>query len=77
MDDSMNIPYEVVQPNDDNNNSHTNYHENPVAQNCDNQNRKVQNIVCFWTVGLCNGFGWFVMLSAVYDIFKELDGNSV
>lgn len=80
MDDPKTISSGVVQHvvrTDDFDNSHSEYNENPSAQNRDSQNHRVQNIVCFWMVGLCNGFGWIVMLSATYDILKRLDGVSV
>lgn len=78
MDDPRNISprgESHVARTNDHENSHAEYNE--IGHNGDNQNYKVQNIVCFWVVGLCNGFGWTVMLSATYDILKRLDGVSV
>lgn len=79
MDHSTNISSEVVQhvvrTNDYG--SDTEYCENPTAQNRDNQNYNVQNVVCFWTAGLCNGFGLAVLLCAVFDILKGVHGVSV
>lgn len=79
MDDSNYISPQVVQnvQTNDHDNQHEEYNENSTAQNHDNQNHKVQNLICFWMVGLCNGFGWTVMLSATYDILKGLNGVSV
>lgn len=81
MDHSKNISSEdvqhVVQTDDYDNDPYSEYNENAIEQNGDNQNYKVQNIVCFWMVGLCNGFGFAVLLSAAYDILKGLEGVSV
>lgn len=81
MDDSRHISSEVVQhvvqTIDHENDPHTENNENAIGQSDNNRNSKVQNIICFWMVGLCNGFGWTVMLSATYDILKRIDGVSV
>lgn len=81
MENSKNIPSEVeqhvVQADDYDNNPHIECNENPIAQNSNSQNYRVQNVICFSTIGLCNSFGWTVMLSATYDIVKGLDGVSV
>lgn len=81
MDDSRNISSDVaqhvVQTSDYGNDLHAEHNENPSAQNHASQSHRVLNIVCFWMVGLCNGFGWTVMLSATYDILEEFDGVSV
>lgn len=78
MDDSRIVP-QVVQNARINEhvNRHVEYNENSTAQIHDDQNRRVQNLICFWMTGLCNGFGWTVMLSATYDILKGLNGVSV
>lgn len=36
-----------------------------------------RNVLSFWTLGLCNGYGTTVMLSAAYDIIQRFDGVSV
>lgn len=36
-----------------------------------------RNILSFWVLGLCNGYGTTVMLSAAYDIIQRFDGVSV
>lgn len=82
MDESNNIPsgavLHVVHTNDyDDDDPHTDYSENATTQNRDNQNPNLQNMICFCILGVCNGFGWYVMLSATYDIIKSLDGVSV
>lgn len=81
MDESKNIPSgavpHVVHTNDYDDDPHTEYNEDAAAQNRDNQNPNLQNMICFCIVGVCNGFGWYVMLSATYDIIKSLHGVSV
>ncbi len=34
------------------------------------------NLAYFRLLGLCNNFGYVVMLSAAHDILKQEDGNS-
>lgn len=36
-----------------------------------------RNILSFWILGLCNNYGFVVMLSAAYDIVKRFDSISV
>lgn len=36
-----------------------------------------RNILSYWVLGLCNGYGTTVMLSAAYDIIQQFDGVSV
>lgn len=38
---------------------------------------KWRNILSFWMLGLCNNYGFVVMLSAAYDIIKRFNGISV
>lgn len=38
---------------------------------------KWRNILAFWVLGLCNNYGYVVMLSAAYDIIKRFNGVSV
>ena len=38
---------------------------------------KWRNILSFWVLGMCNNYGFVVMLSAAYDIIKRFDGVSV
>lgn len=38
---------------------------------------KWRNILSFWILGLCNNYGFVVMLSAAYDIIKRFNGVSV
>lgn len=42
----------------------------------DDANEK-RNMIGFWIVGLCNTYGSTVLLSAAYDIIKQLNGLSV
>ena len=35
-----------------------------------------RNLVAFWLIGLCNNFGYVVMLSAAFDIMKEENNNN-
>lgn len=54
-------------------------HQNNV--NASNQSihdvHKWRNILAFWILGLCNNYGYVVMLSAAYDIIKRFNGVSV
>lgn len=34
-----------------------------------------RDLVAFWILGVCNNFGYVVMLSAAHDIIKSLDLN--
>lgn len=34
----------------------------------------LRNFISFWLLGLCNGYGTTVMLSAAYDIIQRFDG---
>lgn len=36
-----------------------------------------RDLVAYWIFGLCNNFGYVVMLTAAHDIIKELEGNTV
>lgn len=36
-----------------------------------------RNILSFWILGLCNNYGFVVMLSAAYDIIQRFDSISV
>lgn len=36
-----------------------------------------RNILSFWILGLCNNYGFVVMLSAAFDIIKKFDSISV
>lgn len=81
MDDSKNISSEavhhVVETSDYENDSHIEHNDNLSEQGHASQSYRLLNIICFWMVGLCNGFGWTVMLSATYDILEQFDGVSV
>lgn len=44
----------------------------------DEKNRPTNNwrdLVAYWIFGLCNNFGYVVMLTAAHDILKELNGD--
>ncbi|XP_058130304.1 battenin isoform X1 [Anopheles coustani] len=34
-----------------------------------------RDLVAYWILGLCNNYGYVVMLTAAHDILKELEGN--
>lgn len=34
-----------------------------------------RDLVAYWILGVCNNFGYVVMLSAAHDIIKSLDLN--
>lgn len=38
---------------------------------------KWRNILSFWILGMCNNYGYAVMLSAAFDILKRFSGNPV
>lgn len=50
-------------------------YEPAVQQIQDDHNWR--NILSFWILGLCNNYGFVVMLSAAYDIIKRFDSISV
>lgn len=37
----------------------------------DQEQRKYGNLVAYWILGLCNNFGYVVMLSAAHDILSQ------
>jgi hypothetical protein len=37
----------------------------------DQQKRNCRNLVAYWILGLCNNFGYVVMLSAAHDILSQ------
>jgi hypothetical protein len=37
----------------------------------DQEKRKYGNLVAYWILGLCNNFGYVVMLSAAHDILSQ------
>lgn len=37
--------------------------------------RRWRDLVAYWILGVCNNFGYVVMLSAAHDIIKSLDLN--
>ena len=40
------------------------------------EDRNYRNLVAYWILGLCNNFGYVVMLSAAHDILSENFGQS-
>ena len=36
-----------------------------------------RDLTAYWFFGLCNNFGYVVMLTAAYDILNELSGKTV
>lgn len=38
---------------------------------------KWRNILSFWILGMCNNYGYAVMLSAAFDILKRFSGDPV
>lgn len=36
-----------------------------------------RDLTAYWIFGLCNNFGYVVMLTAAHDIIKELAGDEV
>lgn len=41
------------------------------------QGKLWRDLVSYWIFGLCNNFGYVVMLTAAHSIIKELNGNEV
>lgn len=37
----------------------------------------MRDLVSYWVFGLCNNFGYVVMLTAAYSIIKDLNGGEV
>lgn len=50
-------------------------HEPDTQQIHDDHNWR--NILSFWILGLCNNYGFVVMLSAAFDIIQRFDSISV
>jgi hypothetical protein len=40
------------------------------------EGRNYRNLVAYWILGLCNNFGYVVMLSAAHDILSENFGQN-
>ena len=40
------------------------------------KDRNYRNLVAYWILGLCNNFGYVVMLSAAHDILSENFGQN-
>lgn len=40
-------------------------------------NIKWRNLISFWVLGMCNNYGYVVMLSAAHDIIERFNGYSV
>lgn len=34
-----------------------------------------RDLTAYWMLGLCNNYGYVVMLTAAHDIIKELEGH--
>lgn len=57
----------------------------PINQNNTNRSsnqsindvHKWRNILSYWILGLCNNYGFVVMLSAAYDIINRFNGVTV
>lgn len=52
---------------------------NNVNTNNTQNNNNVQwrNLISFWILGMCNNYGYVVMLSAAHDIIERFSGYSV
>lgn len=53
-------------------------HSEDVVDASQNQNEdqgRWRDLAAFWILGLCNNFGFVVMLTAAEDILKEVSGN--
>lgn len=59
-----------------NNTNHNINRFEPVMQQIQDDHHW-RNILSFWILGLCNNYGFVVMLSAAYDIIKRFDAVSV
>ncbi|KAL9972491.1 hypothetical protein ACROYT_G018803 [Oculina patagonica] len=46
-----------------------------VERNRSKEGKSTRNLVGFWLLGLCNNFGYVVMLSAAHDILGEKNSN--
>lgn len=80
MDDSDNTLPQVIQitaANDHDNQRIEHNSTESTAQIRNHRNYNVQNLFCFWTIGICNSFGWTVLGSATFDIINRFNGVSV
>lgn len=71
----MDGPNNVLPRTIDRDHQPTSHNEN--TEKCNNQGHYKRNLICFWLIGLCNGFGGTVMWSATFDILHGLNGVSV
>ncbi|KAJ7383423.1 G1/S-specific cyclin cln3 [Desmophyllum pertusum] len=46
-----------------------------IKSNRGKEGKSKRNLIGFWLLGLCNDFGYVVMLSAAYDILAENSSN--
>ena len=55
--------------------SHSAAYSEDVADSQPQNEDRWRDLVAFWILGLCNNFGFVVMLTAANDIIKELIGD--
>ncbi|XP_057306909.1 battenin-like [Hydractinia symbiolongicarpus] len=49
---------------------------NTIGENLNNAKELRRNLIAFWILGLCNNFGYVVMLSAAYNIMSVQNGEA-
>lgn len=49
---------------------------NTIGENPNNAKELPRNLIAFWILGLCNNFGYVVMLSAAYNIMSVQNGEA-
>lgn len=57
-------------------NQNSSNNQGPINEIIHN-NHKWRNLTAFYLLGLCNNYGYVVMLSAAHDIIGRFDGYSV
>lgn len=60
------------------NNSSTSSNDSDIEKlSTNDKNYKCRNLIAYWILGLCNNYGYVVMLSAAHDILHNKFGEVV
>lgn len=53
------------------------YNDTDASRTHNTNQNKWRNLISFWILGLCNNYGYVVMLTAAHDIIERFNGYSV
>lgn len=74
MSESQNLSNVLTQAVSAIQNRHQSNETTPTNTNIDQVDRsKWRNIIGFWMLGMCNNYGYVVMLTAAYDIIRQFN----